>query len=534
MRRERERYTDGFLDGVAAGVGATLVMFICRLASGTPMPQEALAERIALLLPSPIFALLVEELQHFAKPLAFTAAIGTILIGSGLGGAVSTQVVRVTRQSRLALGVPAAVATWVCLTYVFWPLVAGGVLGEPITTAASAPLLPAAVASFTYGALLAGLFRNADGANRTRPPASPPTAIGSAFPSGDSTVRSPSFGRRILLRSTLMALVAGAVSRLGTLADAAHSRAAVAASGAAAATSRAFRLIRGMPAEVTSTRTFYRVSKNFPFDPAVRITDWSFEVTGHVARPRQWSYAQFVAAASPVERYHTLECVTNDVGGNLIGNARWKGVRVRDILGLSAVRPGATAVIWRCADGYIEAVPLEVAMDAGSLLAYEMNGRPIPLEHGAPVRVLLPNRYGMKQPKWLTGIHVADPSSVGRWERRRLDNPATAKIHSAFRVRAQDGAVVELGGWAFAGTRGIASVEISADGGTTWFSATVKDALGNNCWQFWSAEWSPPAPGNYALWVRAIDGNGELQPGHRRRMPDGAEGYHEVLIRVSG
>lgn len=534
MRPEGGRYSDGFLLGVAAGGGATLVMFTCRLASGIPMPQEALAERIALLLPSPIFALLVGELQHWAKPLAFTAAIGTMLIGFGLGGAVSTEVVRVTHQSRLALGVAAALATWGFLAYVFWPLVSGGVLGEPISTAASAPLLPVAVASLTYGSLLAGLFRNANGASRTRPPASPRTAIGPAFRSGDSSVRFPSLGRRILLRATLMALVAGAVSRVGTLADAAHSRAADAASGAAAATSRAFRLIRGMPAEVTPNRTFYRVSKNFPFDPAVRIADWSFEITGHVATPRKWSYPEFVAAASPVERFQTLECVTNEVGGDLIGNARWKGLRARDILGLSMVRPGATAVIWRCADGYIEAVPLAVAMDVGSLLAYEMNGRPLPPEHGAPVRVLLPNRYGMKQPKWLTGIHVADPSSVSRWERRRLDNPATVKIHSAFRVRAQDGAVVELGGWAFAGARGIVGVEISADGGTTWFPAVLKDALGNNCWQFWSAEWRPRAPGNYALWVRAIDGNKALQPGHRRRMPDGAEGYHEVLIRVSG
>ena len=530
MRRERGRYTGGFLVGVAAGSGATVVMFIWRVACGTPIPQEALAERIALLLPSGMFAFLVAELQHFAKPLAFTAAVATMLIGFGLGGAACTQAVRVMRQSRLALGVTATAAAWVSLTYLFWPLVNAGVLGEPVTTAASPPL-PTAVATLTYGALLAGLFRNT-GANRTRPPASRPTAIGPMFRRGDSAVRFPLFGRRTLLRSTLMALIAGAASRLGTLTDAAHSRVAAAAPGAAAATSRVFRLIRGMPAEVTSNRTFFRVSKNFPFDPAVRITAWSFEITGHVATPRKWSYAEFVAAASPVERYHTLECVTNEVGGDLIGNARWKGLRVRDILALSAVRPGATVAIWRCADGYIEAVPLAVAMDVGSLLAYEMNGRPLPPEHGAPVRVLLPNRYGMKQPKWLTGIHVADPSSVSRWERRRLDNPATVKIHSGFRVQARDGGAVALGGWAFAGVRGIAGVEISADGGTTWFPAALKDALDDNCWQFWSADWRPPAPGNYKLWVRAIDGTRASQPGHRRRMPDGAEGYDEVRIRI--
>ena len=201
---------------------------------------------------------------------------------------------------------------------------------------------------------------------------------------------------------------------------------------------------------------------------------------------------------------------------------------------MAGVRPEAATIIWRSADGYSESVPLAVAMDPGSLLAYEMNGRSLPQEHGAPVRVLLLNKYGTKQPKWLTGIQVADADAIGRWERLRLHHPAIVKTQSAFRAEMKAGTVVLLGGWAFAGSRGISGVDVSADGGRTWFSAVVKEALGENCWQFWSAEWTPPAPGEYALKVRAVDGAGTVQPGRWRRMPDGAEGYHQVRIHVAG
>lgn len=520
MGRMRRGWPGGFPAGVVAGAGATLALFVCRLATGVPMPQEALTERIALLLPNPVFAFLLAELQHLAKPLAFAAATGAMLIGYGLGGAAYAHIVPAGRRSRMHFGlVVAAVA---------WAFIEGEVLGEPLTTVVSAPMIPVAIGSLVYGTLLPGLFSRNEAANRAGAAAAAPA--GRDLPAGIRPV-----GRRPLLRrAALMGLVAGAVSRVGIWDGDAGPRSTATASGAAGAGPKAFRLIRGMPAEVTANREFYRVSKNFPFDPAVRIADWSFAVTGLVARPLKMSYAEFVKAAPSVERCHTLECITNETGGDLIGNANWKGLRVRDILGLAEVRPAATAVIWRCADGYVEAVPLAVAMDARALLAYEMNGRPLPAAHGAPVRVLLPNRYGMKQPKWLTGIHVADSNAAGRWERRRLANPATVKIHSAFRVDARDGAAVELGGWAFAGSRGVARVEISADGGTTWFPAALKEALGDNCWQFWSAEWKPPAPGDYALWVRAVDGAGTIQPGRRRRTPDGAEGYHEIRVRVAG
>jgi hypothetical protein len=154
MRRAPVRCANGFLTGVVAGVGATLVLFMCRLATGVAMPQEALAERMVLLLPSPAFALLLAELQELAKPLAFAAATGTMLIGFGLGGVVYRQV-RSGRRSQPGLGLVTAVATWAFLAYIFLPFIEGGILDEPLTTLVPAPFLPVAAGSLAYGALLA-------------------------------------------------------------------------------------------------------------------------------------------------------------------------------------------------------------------------------------------------------------------------------------------------------------------------------------------------------------------------------------------
>jgi DMSO/TMAO reductase YedYZ molybdopterin-dependent catalytic subunit len=165
-----------------------------------------------------------------------------------------------------------------------------------------------------------------------------------------------------------------------------------------------------------------------------------------------------------------------------------------------------------------------------------MNDWPIPQKHGAPVRVLLENRYGMKQPKWLASIEISDRdymSTRGYWEQQGWDHEAIVKTNSAFRVETQDGDVLLLGGWAFAGARGISKVEWSADEGKTWNPAAVKEPLGVNCWQFWSAEWKPPASGDYMIKVRATDGKGHLQPAEPApTLPDGAQGYHTVRVHI--
>jgi DMSO/TMAO reductase YedYZ molybdopterin-dependent catalytic subunit len=531
MRREPVLWGRGFVAGAAGGVAAVVALFAYRAATGMPTLQEALAERLIRLMPYQVFAFLLDRLQHLAKPLGLLLAIIVLVIGFGGGGMLYARVTRASRQPWFALGLLTAGIAWLFLTFAFLPFIEGGILGVPLTTVVTAPALPMAVASLLYGLVLAVVYgrssarRVSAGGRGLR---TPPVVLHDR-PRAEDVAAKPAAGtfnrRDVLRRSGLVLVAAAAGARVVAWAGEAGSRAAGAAM-------QAFQLLKGMPPEVTPDNAFYQVSKNF-FDPTVNVARWSLEVTGLVDKPLKLSLGDLQKAAPAVERYQTFECISNEVGGDLIGNAKWTGVRVKDLLAQAQVRPGATTIIWHAADGYTESIPLPVAMEPESLLAYAMNDQPIPQKHGAPVRVLLLNRYGMKQPKWLTGIEVANHDYTGYWELQGWSKTAIVKTNSAFRVEMRDNGVVALGGWAFAGSRGISRVEISADGRKTWFQAAVKQPLGVNCWQFWSAEWKPPAPGDYAFEVRAVDGAGNVQPaGPKPTLPDGAEGYHTVHVRV--
>jgi DMSO/TMAO reductase YedYZ molybdopterin-dependent catalytic subunit len=515
MRPEPVRWGRGFAAGAAGGVAAVLVLFGYRVATGMPTLQEALAERMIRLLPYQIFALILEKLQHLAKPLGLGMAIATSIVGFGAGGVLYAWLTRRSERPRVVLGVAAAIVTWLFLTFVFLPFIEGGALGAALTTVVTAPALPMALASLAYGLLLAVLSGRPSSARAQ-------AALRTGAAPTDSLSR-----RDLLRRSALLVLAAAAGTRLAAWTS-------TAGGYVAAAAAQAFSLLKGMPSEITPNGKWYQVSKNF-FDPTVDVPKWSLEVKGRVAKTLRFSLDEFRKAAPPVERYQTFECISNEVGGDLISNAKWKGVRVKDILALADVQPGSTTIIWRAADGFSESIPLAVAMDPETLLAYEMNGEPIPQKHGAPVRVLLLNRYGMKQPKWLTSIEVANHDYTGYWEEQGWSKEALVKTNSAFRVEQTSGGTFALGGWAFAGNRGISKVEVTADDGKTWFPAAVKEPLGANCWQFWSAEWKPPAKGDYALKVRAFDGTGKPQPvGPKATLPDGGEGYHAVRVHFTG
>ncbi len=512
----------GFWAGTAGGAAAVLALFFYRHATGMPTLPEALAERMIRLLPYQVFALFLAKLQHLAKPLGFAMAIIASVIGFGLGGAAYAWASRASRRGRPILALVTAAVTWLFLTYIFLPLIEGGILGVPLTTIVMFPALPMALASVIYAAVLVVVGPpRAHGRPASSPPAPAPRDACAQPAEGEGITR-----RDVLRRSAIVLVAAAAGARCATWIGHAVSR-------VAAATAQAFTLVKGMPPEVTPNDQFYQISKNF-FDPTVDVDKWTLEVTGLVAKPLKLTLEEFKKAGPAVERYQTFECISNEVGGDLISNAKWKAVRVKDILVLAGVKPGAKTIIWHAADGYTESIPLEIAMDPVTLLAYEMNGAPIPQKHGAPVRVLLTNRYGMKQPKWLTAIEVSDReyrSTQGYWEQQGWSQDAYVKVNSAFRVETKEGTVLALGGWAFAGNRGVSKVEFSPDGGKTWLPAAVKEPLGENTWQFWSATWTPPKPGDYTIKVRATDGRGVLQPEESKpTLPDGGQGYHTVRV----
>jgi len=252
---------------------------------------------------------------------------------------------------------------------------------------------------------------------------------------------------------------------------------------------------------------------------------------------------------SVVDQYNTLECVSNDIGGNLIGTAQWTGVRLADVLSMAGVQSGAEYVVFNCTDGYSVGIPLDAAMMQGTLLAFEMNGVPLPQEHGYPLRAIVPGLYGMNNAKWITGLEVVNTTYLGYWQQRGWGEdaryqtgssiviPGDEQVTSIFELAGTSNVplgMVPIAGLAFAGDRGISKVEVSTDGGKTWTTASLMDPLSNYTWVFWSAEWTPPALGRYSLQVRATDGQGNLQTATvTQPFPNGVTGYDIVDVTVS-
>ena len=300
--------------------------------------------------------------------------------------------------------------------------------------------------------------------------------------------------------------------------------------------------------EVTPNDLFYRVDINF-LTPTVDASTWRLKVHGFVGKDISLTYSDLLSLPS-VEEYATLECVSNTVDGELISTAKWKGVRLRTILEMAELMEGAEYIVFRCRDGYDVGIPLDRGLMDACILAYEMNGEPLPPEHGFPVRAIVPGLYGMMNAKWVEEIEVKGKEYKGFWQRKGWTNkaeyktrsmiviPGDAPIRKRFRgLREGSTEILKdktiIAGIAFAGDRGIRKVEVSVDGGRTWEQASIKDPLSDLTWVLWAAEWTPGQPGIHKLMVRAVDGEGRIQEARiTPPFPEGATGYHVLEVRV--
>ncbi len=284
---------------------------------------------------------------------------------------------------------------------------------------------------------------------------------------------------------------------------------------------------------------------------------------GQVDNPMEITYDELKAMPS-VEQFSSLSCVSNKVGGDLISNAVWKGVPLKNILEQAQVRPGAEYVVFRCFDGYDVGIPLEKALEEGTILAYDMNRATLNPAHGYPLRAIVPNIYGMMNAKWIAEIEVVDYVYEGFWQRKGWSNTATintlstivipgnAALRTRFRGFVPDGAAngatssnstassgpvrrATLGGIAFAGTRGISKVQVSIDNGATWNDATLKEPLSPYSWVMWASELNLPNQqvSEYRVTVRTTDKAGNIQTSEiREPFPDGSTGYHMINVRA--
>jgi hypothetical protein len=283
--------------------------------------------------------------------------------------------------------------------------------------------------------------------------------------------------------------------------------------------------------------------------PSVDSSTWTLKVHGLVDTPTTLNYDQLLALPS-LQEYATLECVSNNVGGDLMSTALWKGVRLRDVLQGAGVASGADYVVFRCYDGYDVGIPLDRALMDGTILAYEMNGVKLPVDHGFPLRAIVPGLYGMMNAKWITEIELVSGVYAGFWQRRGWENdahyqtssnmltPGNSPLRDRFPVPPSVtnliAGMVGVAGVAFAGDRGISKVEVSTDGGSTWQPASLQDPLSNYTWVFWKYDWNPTGAGDYQLAVRATDGSGQVQSATLTNpFPNGATGYQVIDIQVS-
>ncbi|WNB84553.1 molybdopterin-dependent oxidoreductase [Cellulomonas sp. ATA003] len=281
---------------------------------------------------------------------------------------------------------------------------------------------------------------------------------------------------------------------------------------------------------------FYRIDTALTV-PRVDPTTWTLEVRGMVDRPFRLTYDELLAMPH-LEADITLACVSNPVGGDLVGNARWQGVPLRALLDRAGVRPGATQLLSRSVDGFTAGFPVTTALEVtDAMVAVAMNGEPLPARHGFPARLVVPGLFGyVSATKWLSVIELTTfETEEGYWVPRgwardgpvltqsRIDVPRAA-------TRLPPGRQV-VAGVAWAPTRGVERVEVRVDDGP-WQGARLAAALDVDTWRQWVLEWDA-TPGRHTLSVRASDGTGETQTARRTAVaPDGARGHHTIEVRV--
>jgi DMSO/TMAO reductase YedYZ molybdopterin-dependent catalytic subunit len=520
--QRRLRSSEALVAGVAAMTVATAVLGLVHLVQASfPFPPLGLAQRLLRLVPGPLAVFFIDLLGHWALRLfavGFTA--GSVLAG----GAAAVLVARAGPAGR-------GRAAWL----------AGGLLG--VVALAGYRAQPGAPSLLVYGVVVAvaaaayaSVLVGALGRLERDPVPAPATGLGRT--------------RRELLRAAVGAaglLATGfAVRRLtGGFGDAGGRPLARPAGASpvrpapapAAGDDQAAWAIAGLTPEVTSNRLHYTVDESI-IDPGVDSGSWRLRVEGLVGRPLALGYDELLAMPA-IEQYVTLQCISNLVGGDLVGTAKWTGVPLHRVLERAGgVGPGAVRVVFHAVGGYSDSLPVAKALEPTTVVAYGMNDRSLPRAHGFPARVIAPGIYGMKNVKWLERIEVVDYDYRGYWQRSDgWDNVAEIKTASRIDVPQEltsvEGAAV-VAGLAWAGDRGIRRVEVSLDGGASWVPATLRRELARAAWRQWRLPLPPGVRGRRRLEVRAVDGRGALQtaaeaPPH----PSGASGYHGIDV-VSG
>jgi len=504
--------------GLAASLTTALLMVLLRVFLGIPTPVELFGDFVLKHLNVNVFLRLLTTFGSNSK----TAPLGLALLGMIALGPVLALVYaalvrlplplttsRPTRREWLT-GIAFALVMTLVAIALFWNEIGQNFFGLPRTTAAFVTALGLLADFLAYGLVLCLFYR-------LLLPKQP--AIGAD--------RSVQARRQLLSRMGVAAWTVGAAA--GTY-------------GGVRGFLSNFTSYDGMKSAIHNNATppitpnneHYVVTQN-PSDPRVNLDLWRLEVTGLVKNSGSLTFAE-VQQLPSTSRPITLECIANGLEDHLISTSIWQGVTLRTLLEhYGGAQSTATHVAFYSVDGYNMSLPLQEVLEADALLAWRMNGSDIPYRHGYPMRVLIPGRYGEENPKWLTRVELTNQFVGGLYSDQGWYN---GPLHTMSRIdrprqEATLGQATEIGGIAFAGNRGIAKVEVSTDGGTTWQQAQLQPKLSPDAWVLWTAQWTPTRAGNYKLMARATDGTGALQASAQQgTVPNGATGYPMAMVTV--
>ncbi|HKV40758.1 MAG TPA: molybdopterin-dependent oxidoreductase [Blastocatellia bacterium] len=492
-----------------------------RYAFGAPLVPDIVTQFVFAELPISVVEAGVSLLGPLAKQLGFVAC--TVVYLAALV-ALAEGFLRLTGTRRRWAAVLLALAASLVTLFGVFPAVGAGLIGRNTRVGALAASVWMFATYAVYCTALLGLTRF----YKTAPRESLPLAADA--PRSFDTLRT-----KVLERRRLIIWFGYAVAAIG-LYDIARGLVTPwlkTGAGRVKDGNGRFPGINGLALEVTPMADFYEVSKN-PSDPDVDAKRWKLRIAGPmIQNPLELDYDQ-IRSLPYVEQYATLECISNEVGGDLISNALWRGVRLKDLLDKAAMKPGAVKIAISAADDYADSIPPDRAMAEGTILAYLMNGEPLNQTHGFPLRLIVPGIYGMKNVKWITKIEALDYDFKGYWQRRGWDDVAQYKTMSRIDVpETRVTGNTPIAGIAFAGDRGIMRVEVSVDGGQTWEPATIRPPLSAYSWVLWVKDWTPSGKGSRQLLVRATDGRGVTQtPLRASTIPDGASGYDRRPVTV--
>ena len=294
----------------------------------------------------------------------------------------------------------------------------------------------------------------------------------------------------------------------------------------------------GTRPEFTSLEKHYRIDITTN-PPVINEENWRLKISGMVEQPLELSLPQ-IQNYEPLNQFITLSCISNPVGGDLTGTTRWTGISLQQLLPHLKLKPSAAYLQIHSADGFFETVPIDlINKERRIMLTYAWDGLPLSTEHGFPLRIYIPDHYGMKQPKWIESIEVTDQFEAGYWVVRGWDKEAIMKATSVIDTiavkevitTAEGKKLIPVGGIAHAGDRGISRVELRIDDGE-WLETKLRTPLSDLTWVVWRYD-MPFREGAHRLTVRCYDGNGTPQiitpaPPH----PSGASGLNNRTWKI--